>query len=355
MGRLLLWVVLILAGYMLLWPVPITPQAWTPPQAPDQADGPFAANQRLQAAEVIAAGHGTGPEGLAFDRDGRLYTGFDDGRVVQVDPQTGAVTELANTGGRPLGLVHDGSGLVVADAARGLLRIDGDGAVTVLSEGSDTRPFRFVDDVDVAPDGRLYFSDASHRYGYDELMHDFFEHAGTGRLLRYDPATGETETLLDGLYFANGVAVGPNGDYVLVTETERYQVTRYWIKGDRAGQHEVFVDNLPGFPDNISFDGEGRFWLALFAPRDAALDAMLPRPWLRKILFRLPAALHPEPKVRASVVGLNLDGQVVAYAEASGEGVFGPVTSVKQRGEHLFMGSLSYPGMGRIAVSAVTD
>ena len=354
MKPLFVAVIALLLAYLLFWPVPISPQSWTPPDAPATDAGPFAVNQRLKAAEVLAVDAGVGPEGLAFDDEGMLYTGYLDGRVVKLDPASGALTELANTGGRPLGMVMTEAGLVVADAINGLLRIAADGTVTTLSTQSDARPFRFVDDVDVAPDGRLYFSDASHRYGADQLMHDFFEHAGTGRLLRHDPATGITETLVDGLHFANGVAVGPNGDYVLVTETGRYQVTRYWLNGPQSGTTDVFIDNLPGFPDNISYDDDGRFWLALYAPRDPVLDLTLPQPWLRKVLFRLPQWMHPEPKPYAAIVALDTEGRVVANAQASGPDVFAPVTSVKRRGDALFLGSLSYPGVARLPVSAVT-
>lgn len=353
MARWIAAVVVVGLAYLLFWPVPIDPQAWTPPQAPSRESGPYAVNQILLDAEIVAEGAGLGPEGVAFDDDGALYTGFVDGRVVRIDPATGTVTGLANTDGRPLGLVMTDQGLVVADGAKGLLLVTDEGDVTVLSQQSDTRAFRLVDDVDVAPDGRLYFSDASHRYGLDELMHDFFEHAGTGRLLRYDPATGETETLVDGLYFANGIAVGPEGDYVLVTETSRYQVTRYWINGPKAGTTDVFIDNLPGFPDNISYDDDGTFWLALYAPRDAVLDKILPLPWVRKIVFRLPESLQPDPKPYAAILGLNLEGEVVANAQGSGDDAFAPITSVKRRGDDLFMGSLSYPGLARIPVVTV--
>jgi len=354
MKRFLVAVIVLAIGSLLLWPVPIAPQPWTPPKAPATDEGRYAVNERLASAEVLAADAGVGPEGLAFDAQGMLYSGFVDGRVIKLDPATGTLTELANTGGRPLGMVMTDAGLVVADAVNGLLRIDADGKIVTLSTTSDARPFRFVDDVDVAPDGRLYFSDASHRYGMDQLMHDFFEHGGTGRLLRYDPATGSTETLVDGLHFANGIAVGPNGDYVLVTETGRYQVTRHWLNGPQAGTTDVFIDNLPGFPDNISYDDEGRFWLALYAPRDPILDRVLPQPWLRKVLFRLPQWMHPEPKPYAAILALDTEGRVVANAQASGADAFGPITSVKRQGDTLFMGSLSYPGVARLPVNAVT-
>lgn len=43
----------------------------------------------------------------------------------------------------------------------------------------------------------------------------------------------------------------------------RFRCTRLWLKGDKAGQAETFVDDLPGSPDNIQLAPDGSFWIAL--------------------------------------------------------------------------------------------
>jgi sugar lactone lactonase YvrE len=335
-------------AYLLLAPVPIEPKAWTPPVSPGYT-GEFALNDRLRGIERLAEGRGHGPEGVSLDAQGRVYAGYSDGRIVRLDPASGELTELANTGGHPLGTAVGPAGeLYVADAAKGLLQIE-EGQVRVLSTSANDVPFRFVDDVDVSADGgQLYFTDASARFGFDELMADVMEHGGTGRLLRYDRASGVTTVLLDGLFFPNGVALGPDDSYLLVTETAQYRVRRYWLKGEKAGTSDVLIENLPGFPDNLSFNGSDRFWLALYAPRPAELDQLLPRPWLRKIVLRLPAALHPKPVMHAAVLGLDFDGKVVANLQDASEGAYAPITSVEQAGDTLYFGSLSYPAFGRL-------
>src|SRR5690606_34358763 len=104
----------------------------------------------------------------------------------------------------------------------------------------------------------------------------------------------------------------------------------------------------------ISFNGTDRFWLALYAPRTSALDALLPQPYLRRVVFRLPHALHPKPKLHAWVLGLDLDGRVVADLQYAGDGGFGPVTSARQFGEVLYLGSLSDTAIGRLPLSAIS-
>jgi sugar lactone lactonase YvrE len=252
-------------------------------------------------------------------------------------------------GGRPLGLHFDAAGnLIVADAAKGLLSIAPDGAITVLATEAAGVPFGFTDDVDIGADGTIYFSDASAKFGYEDSIADVFEHRGNGRLLAYDPVKKTARVLLDGLYFANGVAVGPDQRFVLVAETGSYRIKRYWLAGAKAGTAEIFIDNLPGFPDGVSSNGSGIFWVAIFAPRNPAADVLAGSPFLRKVVWRLPDALRPKPERYSFLLGLDLEGRVVANLQDP-DGSYAPITSVEQHGAVLYLGSLTEPAIGRIA------
>lgn len=74
----------------------------------------------------------------------------------------------------------------------------------------------------------------------------FVEGRPSGRLLRYDPATGSTHVLARHLMFANGVALSPDQDFVVVAESFRMRLQRYNIKGPKAGTLEQFGPILPG-------------------------------------------------------------------------------------------------------------
>jgi len=330
------------AAYLLLWPVPVDPVAWDAPQAPELTNR-FAANDQLADVEPLASGQGHGPEDVAIDTQGNLYVGYEDGRLVRYNAQGEDGDLITNTEGRPLGLdlAPDGS-LVVADGYRGLLRVDpSSGAVTVLTDQANGLPFRFTDDVDVARDGTIYFTDASSKFGPAmKARDDIIEHGGHGRFLKYDPASGTTTVLMDGLQFANGVALSAREDFVLVTQTGSYNVLRYWLQGDKAGSHDVFFDNLPGIPDGISGNGDGTFWLALFAPRNAALDAMSDKPLLRKVVFRMPQFMQPQPARHGFVLGLDESGTVTANLQHLSDEAFAPITSAEQAGDRLYLGSL---------------
>lgn len=357
----LLLLVLAVPAY-LLWllfsPSTVDPAIWTPPAAP-KLEGAYAPNRVLKDVQHLAVGVGEGPEGVAVDAVGRVYAGYLDGRAIQLAANGASYVELANTQGRPLGVGFSPSGgLVVADARKGLLHIGSRGEADVLSTGSEGLPFAFADDVDNAKLSKtVYFSDASSKYGLPDYLRDLFEHRGTGRLLSYDLETHETKTLLTGLYFANGVAVGPDDAYVLVNETAAYRITRYWLKGEKAGTHDVFADNLPGFPDNLSFNGRDRFWVALPSLRDPMLDGLADKPLLRKLLARLPSRVQAllqtgKPK-HGFVLGFDLDGKVVANLQDEGPDAYSPITSVEERGPWLYFGSLSEPSITRLPLNRV--
>ncbi len=305
LGKLIKLVAAILiAGfaYLLFWPVPIDPVAWQPPENKGYV-GDYKPNTRLAAVELLDLGNNSGPEDVAIGSDGTIYAAVAEGKVIRIDPETGKYSTFAETGGRPLGMEFDAAGnLIVADAYVGLLQISPDGKVKTLADkDGDGNPIPFADDIDITPDGSIYFSDATVKFGakasggaYQSSLLDLMEHGPNGRVLRYDPATGKIDTVMDGLSFANGVAADPEGNFILVVETGEYRILKFWLKGDKAGKSEVIIDNLPGFPDNINRGSNGTYWFGLASPRSDDLDNLAGQPFVRKIVQRLPAFMSPK-------------------------------------------------------------
>ena len=303
--------------YLLLWPVPIDPVAWDAPQNKGLT-GPFEPNERLAPARAIALGTHEGPEDVTAGPDGLLYATSKDGYVLQIDAW-GEVREFASVGGRPLGIETDIDGsLLVANAYSGIQRIAPDGSVTKLIDEFGGKPLVYADDLAMADDGTIYFSEASSKFGaeasagtYEGSLLDIMEHGGHGRVIAFNPQTGESRLVLDGLQFANGVAVSPDQRYLLIAETGSYRILRHWIEGPAAGSTEVILDNLPGFPDNINNGLNDRYWVGLIAPRDELLDKLSGRPFIRKVAQRLPAAFRPKAVPSSHVIAITGDGQVL--------------------------------------------
>lgn len=344
---LILGVVLLLLGYLFFFPVQVDPVSWRPPRAP-ALEGKYEVNNALQRILVLYEDQCQACEDVAMDSQGRLYGSSETGQIMRFDGSTAEAELFANTGGRPLGMHFDFLGnLLIADADKGLLSVDPQGQLTTLVTSHNDLPFGMTDDVEVGRDGKIYFSDATHRFSFHDYKMDLLEHRPNGRLLEYDPNRKETRLLLDDLYFANGVAVAADQSFVLVVETGAYRVRRYWLKGSRAGQSDVFIQNLPGFPDGISRGSEGIFWLTLVSPRDTKVDKLMIKPFQRKILARLPAAVQPKPKRYSFVLGINERAQVI-YNLQDPRGKFALITSAQEHEGQLYLGSLMDDGIGTI-------
>jgi len=341
------------ALYLGLYPTRVDPVAYEVAPAP-ALEGPYARNARLAAAERLGGEIG-GPESVAFDAEGRLYSGLTDGRIVRLPADgKGAPETFARTGGRPLGLSFDAAGnLIVADAVKGLLSVAQDGAVTVLATEQGGVPFALADDVVVGRDGTIYFSDASSRWGLDEFVMDILERRPSGRLLAYRPTEKRVDLVLGDLCFPNGVALAPDESYVAVSETSAYRVTRAWLTGPRRGTRDALIENLPGFPDNITLaPSRGHFWLAIGSTRDPVVDACAGWPSARRVIARLPAALRPKPQRHAFVLGVDLEGRVLHNLQHDAPDSYSPLTSVREHQGMLYLGSFAREGIGRIAVPA---
>jgi len=316
----------------------LSTRRWTPPPAPAD-EGRTRTTRRLAVARRIASG-GHGPEDVIFDGQGGLLTGLADGRIVRVDPATGACTVVGDTGGRPLGLEPSADGSVlVCDHDRGLLRMSADGSVEVLVDTVAGRPLTFASNVVEGPDGTIWFTVSTRRWDLEHYLGDVIEHSCTGLLVRRDP-DGTVTVLSDALKFANGLVLAPDASHLLVAETTGYRVSRHWLTGPKAGTGEPFVENLAGMPDNMSLGSDGLLWVAIAAPRNALLDRLLPLPgFLRTVVWNLPEAIRPKATPIAWAMAFDLDGRLV-HDLRTNDGSYGFVTSVAEYEGTVVAGSL---------------
>lgn len=352
---------LLLFAYLFFWPVPIDPVSWDAPKDKGYV-GDFAPNTDLANLELLDIGDIHGPEDVASRMiDGRLYlfVSSQDGLIRQINADSFEVTTLADTGGVPLGLEFDADhNLIVADAYKGLLSIAPDGAVTTLTNAIGDSPILYADDLDIAPDGMIYFSDASTKYGAEAAgetmagsLLEIMEHGRTGRVLAYDPASGETSMVMDNLSFSNGVAMGPDGMSILVNETGEYRVHRIWVSGSQKGQSEVIIDNLPGFPDNINRAPDGNYYLGLISKRSKFLDDTSAKPGTRKFAWRLPEFMKPKAVDYGHIVHLDADGNVLrTWQDPSGS--YTQATGAHAPGDgFLYISSLKADKLGRMKLN----
>lgn len=328
--------------YLALWPVPIDPVAWQAPVDRGLAD-PYLPNKLLQAARPIDLGKHEGPEDATLGHGKVIYATTLGGNILRV--RDTHVDVFATVGGRPLGIeiAADGS-LVVANALIGLQRVTMDGTVSTLY-GSTDAPV-FANNLAIAPDGLIYFTEASRKFSamsfgdtMEATLYDVMEHGGHGRVLAFDPGTGQSRILLDGLAYANGIAISETGDFLLVVEMNEYRVLKYWLKGPRRGTSEVLIENLPGFGDNLKTGLNGRFWLGFAAPRKAIVDRLADKPFLRKVVIRLPRFLRPAADLSSHVIAFDRDGVVLMNLQDP-DARYPTLTGVLETRDELYLTTL---------------
>jgi len=339
----------VLAGsvYLLLWPVVIEPEAWTVPKD-NGYTGSFSKNHALLPLSFYPIPDDSGPEDFALHTDGRLFVSLHSGTIAIFDPVAETLLPWVNTQGRPLGMEFDRQGnLIVADAYKGLLSVDPSGAISLLTNQVANSPILYADDLDIADNGKIYFTDASTRFSpaihggtLAASLLDIMEHSANGRLLEYDPNTAKTRVVLDKINFANGVAVSHEQTAVLVIETGSYRVLKVDITEANFGHSEVVIDNLPGFPDNLARGLNNTYWLGLASPRNALLDEMSDKPFMRKLVQRLPAWLRPKPEQYGHVVQIDGVGTVLQSLQDP-SGSYSLTTGVTETETHLYISSLT--------------
>ena len=355
-------VLMALVSYLLLWPVEIDPQQWEPPVSTG-FEGPFEPNQRLTSLELISLGDIHGPEDVVARREGnswQLFVSSQTGDILKIDPETKFIEKFAKTGGVPLGMEFDQYGnLIVADAYKGLLSIAPDGSVSVLTDTFEGAPILYADDLDIDEEGVIYFSDASTKFGAEASgstmngsVLEIFEHGRTGRVLAYNPETNATTLVMDGLSFANGVAIASDGQSILINETGEYRVLRRFVKGPRSDETEILFENLPGFPDNINrgpatASGEATYFLGLAGPRVASVDALADKPFLRSVAWRLPDALKPAAAPYGFVMQFTESGEIIETWQDP-DGAYPVTTGALAPGDgYLYITSLEAHDLGR--------
>lgn len=357
---------IVLGGlYLSFWPVVIDPVAWDAPKDADYT-GDFAPNTDLANLERLSIGDTYGPEDMdAFvTQDGvMIYASGHQGEIIEINPRDNTHRVIANTGGIPLGIEFGEDGILyVADAHKGLLSVTRSGDIQILTDSVNGTPISYADDLDIAPNGVIYFSDASTKFGakankttLNASLLEIMEHRGTGRVLAYDPATQKTSVIKDNMVFPNGVVTGPidgqGHQTILVNETGTYRVYKIWVSGPRTGDSEVILDNLPGFPDNINPGPDGTYLLGLISQRSKWLDDNSMKPNARKVAMRLPASMRPTSVSYGLIVQIDGNGTVLkTWQDPTGDYPNATGAIIAPDG-YMYVSSLSAPELARQKLS----
>lgn len=323
-------------------------------------ESPYALNDRLYRAEPIGLDVVDGAEDIAFDKDDNLYTGSRHGDILRFFAPDYARHEVyAHIGGSPLAIHFDGKGdLYSCVGGMGLYKVTRDREIVKLSDETnrswlsviDDSRMRLADDMDFAPDGRIFFSEATTRYDMHDWTIDALELRGNGRIICYDPKDGSSRTVLPRLSFPNGICMTGDGESFLFAQSFLCKVNRYWFAGPKKGSVETVIETLPGYTDNIRRSSDGHFWVALFGMRTPALDLAYRMPGFRRRMASRVAFdewLHPNVNA-GCIIKLTLDGQVKETLWDSTGEKHPMITSMREHKGHLYIGGIYNNRLGRI-------
>ena len=343
----------ILLGLILALSIPfldscaIHPEAWTPPTKPT-FEGALALNEKLTNASQIQLLGYYGAEEFTVDKAGNIYCGvhkgpkdFSSGAILKIKPDD-TVEEFLVTDHWVTGMQFDKSGALIALMNEvGLVKINSDKSIeTLVSKTPNGEPIRMGTGLKIASDGLIYFVNMSstHKTSMKYINKLILEQKPTGGVYVYNPKTKETTTMSEGNYFGNGLAISPNEDFILVSETSKYRIIRYWIKGPQKGKSEVFKDNMIGFPNNISINQNGNFWVGFTTKRNDQLDQIHPKVGMKKFVYGLPAFVQPKPEKFGMVLEVSKEGEILqALFDSKGMTVT-EAGAVLEHNGHLYLG-----------------
>ena len=336
------------------------------PPAPSTLAGsnsPYAANDRLKDVEIIGLGQVEAPEDVILDRDDNLFCGTRHGDIIRFFPPDYKRFETyAHIGGQPLGMAFDRKGtLLVCVGGMGLYEVPQKGEARKVTDETNRTKFsiiddsrlRLADDLDIAPDGRIFFSEATIRYEMHTWPVDALESRGNGRIVCYDPRNGSTRTVIRNLKFPNGICMEADGRSFLFAETWGCCIKRYWFDGPKDGTVETVIADLPGFPDNINRASDGNYWLAMVGIRSPSLDLALRMPGFRRRMARRVAPdewLYPNINT-GCVLKFDGEGRILDSLWDLGGKNHPMITSMREHRGYLYLGGISNNRIGRYRIA----
>jgi ribose transport system permease protein len=325
----------------------------------------YAVNDRLHNVMSIGVGEVESPEDVILDNNDDLYCGSRHGDIIRFfAPDYKRKEVYAHIGGQTLGMAFDannnlcvcvgGMGLYMVTPEREVIKLTDETNRSMMSIIDDSR-LRLADDLDIAPDGRIFFSEATIRYEMHDWHTDALEGRGSGRIICYDPRTKKTRTVLNKLIFPNGICMTGDGQSFMFAETWGCTIKRYWFDGPRSGQVDLVIANLPGHPDNINRASDGNFWCGLIGMRSPVFDLVMRKPGFRtRMVKQLPVDEWFSPNLNTGcVIKFNAQGEVLESLWDM-HGVNHPmITSMREHRGHLYLGGLSNNRIGRHKLEGV--
>lgn len=211
-------------------------------------------------------------EGPVYFRDGGylLFSDIPNNRIMRWLEDDGHLSVFRAPSNYANGNTRDREGRLVTceHDTRRVTRTELDGTITVLADRYQGKRLNAPNDVVVAADGAVWFTDPG--YGIDG---EYEGHADTfelpGSVYRLDPASGRLTIVADDFTRPNGLAFSPDETTLYIVDTGithggPSHIRRFDVDGSRLHNSHIFADDFrPGMTDGLRVDTRGNVWCGM--------------------------------------------------------------------------------------------
>ena len=193
-----------------------------------------------------------------------LWSDIPNNRILRWDEETGAVSTFRKPSNNANGNTRDRQGRLVTceHDSRRVTRTEYDGSITVLADSYNGKQLNSPNDVVVARDGAVWFTDPT--FG---ILGNYEGHVAPSELpmcvYRLDPG-GRLDMVCDSVAGPNGLAFSPDESmlYVVASRAEPTRQIHAFdvVGGTKLANQRVFIDAAGGTPDGFRLDVDGNLW-----------------------------------------------------------------------------------------------
>ncbi|MCW5515939.1 SMP-30/gluconolactonase/LRE family protein [Muriicola sp. Z0-33] len=228
-------------------------------------------------------------EGPAVDSEGNVFfTDQPNNRILKWSAIDGAISTFMEPAGRANGLFfdHDGNLLAAADEKFELWRIDKEKNVTVLLDEFQGKKFNGPNDIWVAPDGGIYFTDPYYQRPYWERQEKEMDQQ---QVYYVSPDMGEVSVAASGFVQPNGIVGSADGKTLYIADIGDKKTYVYTINEDHSLSNKKLFCELGS--DGMTLDDQGNVYLTgkgvtVFNTQGVKiLHIPVPQPWTANVTF----------------------------------------------------------------------
>jgi gluconolactonase len=205
-------------------------------------------------------------EGPVYFPAGRylVWSDIPNDRMLRWDETTATTGVFRQPAGYSNGNTRDAQGrlLTCEHANRRITRTEHDGSITVIAERYQGKRLNSPNDLVLADDGAVWFTDSS--YGIDSDYEGIRAETEIGacHVYRVDPSSGECRIVANDFVRPTGIGFAPDGTRLYIGDSRANHIRVFDVKDKALAGGEVFATNTVGSFDGFRLDTAGRVWIA---------------------------------------------------------------------------------------------